>query len=479
MRTFEDYLSKLGTMRPNIYIDGKKINRNDPQLMGPMNNIKLTFDLAREDKYKGLVTATSHLSGREINRFTHIHRSVDDLLRKQEMTRTLCRLTPACIQRCMGADMLNAMSVFTHEIDQAKGTDYYPRFLEYLKYFQDNDLVGCAGQTDVKGDRKLRPHQQQDPDLYLRVVERGKGGIIVRGAKAHNSIAAYADEILVTPTRLLTKEEADWAVAFAIPADAPGIRQVVVTASPRQRKRLQAPVAEFGSCHSLTIFDDTFIPWERVFMCGEWELGGRAASLFALYHRHSYTGCKPAYTDLLMGSTALVAEYNGVEGAQHINHKLADLISVAELVYGAGIAAAVKSKVSSSGTYIPDVVFCNVGRRHAGENLYHEYQILCDVAGGLPATLPYEEDFYNEEVGPFLHKYIMRKSGISADKQHRCFRMIHDLIGSSFGAHRQIAGLHGGGSPIMEVIAILSNYDLKKRKEIARYMAGIEKEPNI
>ena len=128
-------------------------------------------------------------------------------MKKQEMTRTLCRMTPACIQRCMGVDMLNAMSVFTHEIDQAKGTQYYPRFVEYLKYFQENDLVGCAGQTDVKGDRKLRPHQQQDPDLYLRIVERRKDGIVVRGAKAHNSIAAYADEILVTPTRLLTKEE--------------------------------------------------------------------------------------------------------------------------------------------------------------------------------------------------------------------------------------------------------------------------------
>jgi len=370
-------------------------------------------------------------------------------------------------------DMLNAMSVFSHEIDQAKGTEYYPRFVEYLKHFQENDLVGCAGQTDVKGDRKLRPHQQQDPDLYLRVVEKRKGGIVVRGAKAHNSIAAYADEILVTPTRLLTKEEGDWAVAFAIQGDAPGVKQVVIASAPRPRKRLKAPVADFGSCHSLTIFEDAFIPWERVFMCGEWEFGGRAASLFALYHRHSYTGCKPAFSDVVMGATALAAEYNGVEGAQHINHKIADLISVAELVYGAGIASAVKSKPSSSGTYVPDVVFCNVGRRHAGESIYHEYQILSDIAGGLPATLPHEEDFYHEEVGPLLNKYIMRKAGISAENQHRCFRMIHDMISSSFGAHRQIAGLHGGGSPIMEVIAMLGTYDLKARKDFAKHLAGI------
>ncbi len=473
MRTFEEYKQKLSSMRPNIRMSGEVISRDDPSLAAPMNNIKLTFDMAWAPEYQHLTTATSHVLNETINRFCHIHRSADDLLKKQEMTRVCCQKTPACIQRCMGTDMLNALSVVTHEIDEARGTQYYPRFLEYLKYFQKNDLVGCAAQTDVKGDRSLRPHQQADPDLHLRVVEKRKDGIIVRGAKAHNSIAAYADEIIVTPTRALTKEEGDWAISFAVPGDHAGVHQVVVTSAPRQRKHLQAPIAEHGSCHSLTIFDDALIPWDRVFMCGEWEFGGRAALLFALYHRHSYTGCKPAFADLIMGLTALAAEYNGVEKAQHIRHKLADLISAAELVYGTGIAAAVRAKPSSSGTYIPDVVFCNVARRHAGENIYEEYKILCEVAGGLPATLPTEEDFFNEVTGPLLNKYIMRKADVPAEYQNRCFRAISDIIASGFGAHRMVAGLHGGGSPIMEVIALLANYDLDSKKKIAKWLCGI------
>ncbi len=376
VRTFQEYLEKLRLMRPNIHMHGEVIRRDDPRLMTSMNNIKLTFDLARQPEFDGLMTATSHLTGEKINRFTNIHRSQDDLLKKQEMTRLACQKTPACIQRCMGADMLNAMSVVTHEIDQAKGTQYYPRFVEYLKFFQKNDLVGCAGQTDVKGDRSLRPHEQPDPDVYLHIVDKKKEGLVVRGAKAHNGIAAYADEILVTPTRALTKEEGNWAVSFAIPADYPGIEQVVVAGAPKQRKHLKAPYADYGSCHSLTMFNDVLIPWDRVFMCGEWEFGGRMALMFALYHRHSYCGCKPASTDIFTGTTALVAEYLGVANSQHIRHKLADLISVAELVYAAGIAASVKSKPSSSGTYIPDTVYCNVGRRHAGINFYHEIDTL-------------------------------------------------------------------------------------------------------
>ena len=473
MRNFDDYLEGLRAMKPNIHMHGELIQRDDPRLLPPMNNIKLTFDLAHEPELQHLMTATSHLSGEKINRFCHIHRSQDDLLKKQEMTRVACQRTPACIQRCMGIDMLNALSVVTHEIDEAKGTDYYPRFVEYLKHFQQNDLVGCAAQTDVKGDRSLRPHQQPDPDTYLHIVERGKDGVVVRGAKAHNSIAAYADEIIVTPTRALTNEESDWAVAFAVPGDHPRVHQVVIAGAPKARKHLKAPFAEYGSCHSVTIFDDALIPWERVFMCGEWEFGGRMALMFALYHRHSYTGCKPAATDLFIGATALVAEYQGVANAQHIRHKIADLISVAELVYGAGIAAGTKSKPSSSGTYIPDVVFCNVGRRHAGLNYYHEMETLCDVAGGLAGTLPYEEDFFDPMTGPLLNKYIKRKEGVSPEDIHRCYNIVREMV-EGYGGHRAVAGLHGGGSPIMEVIAILANYDLDSKKKIAKYLAGIE-----
>jgi len=389
------------------------------------------------------------------------------------MTRLACQKTGGCIQRCMGIDAMNALSVITYAMDQALGTEYNQRYLKYLSYFQENDLCANCAQTDVKGDRKKRPHEQVDPDLYLRIVERKSDGIVVRGAKAHNTIGPYADEIIVLPTRFLTDEEGDWAVSFALPADWEGIYLVGRPSAPRARRRLHAPIATFGDVESFTIFDDVFVPWERVFMCGETRFGGMLALLFALYHRHSYTGCKPATSDVLMGLAALVAEYNGIEGAEHVRHKLAEIISVAELVYAAGVAASVTGKRQDSGTYTPDVVYCNVGRKHAGMNIYHEFEIVADLAGGLPATLPPEGDFYHEQIGPLLEKYMMRNPKISAEDQHRCFRALSDVICSAQSGLVQIAGLHGGGSPVMEDIAILGNYDLKAKKDIAKYLAGI------
>lgn len=473
MRTAAEYRERLKGMRPNVYHNGEQISRDHPALAPGLNVVSLTFDAASDPELRELVTTTSHLTGQTINRFTHIHQSPNDLMNKQEMTRRLCQKTGGCIQRCMGIDALNALSVITKEVDNLTGANYHERFLAYLRYFQENDLVGCCAQTDVKGDRSKRPHQQIDPDLYLHIVERKAGGIVVRGAKANITIAAYSDEIIALPTRFLTPEEGDWAVAFVIPADSPGVKLITRATSLRSREHLGAPMANYGAADSIVVFDNVFVPWERVFLCGEHQAAGLLAALFATYHRHSYTGCKPATTDLMMGAGALAAEFNGVGKASHVRDKLADLIAVAELVYAAGIAAAVKSTRYASGTYVPDFVFTNVGRYHAGTHLYHEYETVADLAGGLPATLPPERDWFNPETQPYLEKYIMRNPTVSAENQHRLFRALSDVLCSSVGGVMQVAGIHGGGSPIMERIAITQQYNLESKKNLFKRLAGI------
>jgi aromatic ring hydroxylase len=476
MRASKEYLEKLYRMRKNVYMDGKLVGRDDPQLAKAINVMSRTFDLVEDPKFKGLITAKSHLTGEEINRFTHINQSAEDLLNKQKMIRMACHLTGGCIQRCMGCDAINALSVMTYELDQSFGTEYYKRFMKFLEYFQKNDLTAAAAQTDVKGDRNLRPHQQKDPDLYVHIVEKRDDGIVVKGAKNHITMASYADEIICLPTRMMSENDADYSVAFAIPADAEGVKLITHVTNPRPREKFEAPIAGYGFADSFVIFDDLFVPKERVFMCGEPPpFAGLLAHMFALYHRHSYTGCKPAVTDLITGASALVAEYQGIANKEHVRSKLAHLACVAELVYAAGIASAVMGQVASSGTFVPDTVYANAGRRHAGMNIYHESEILADLAGGLPATLPNEEDFDSPETRPYLEKYIMRKADVPAENVHRCFRLISDMICSAAGGAAAVAGVHGGGSPVMEEIIITATYDFEEKKKIAKYLAGIEK----
>ena len=472
MRTADDYLARLKGLARNVHYQGELVERDHPDILPGIRVISETFNVD-DPELKGLATATSHLSGARINRFCHIHRTTDDLLAKQRLTRILCRRTGGCIQRCMGVDALNALSVVTKLAEDATGVPYHARFNAYLRYFQDNDLVGNAAQTDVKGDRSKRPFEQEDPDLYLRVVERRADGIVVRGAKAHNTVGPYADEIIVLPTRLMTPADTDWSVAFAVPADAPGVHLFVRCTHARPREVLKAPAAEYGASDSLTVFDDVFVPWDRVFLCGETAFAGQLAALFATYHRHSYTGCKAAVSDIMTGAAALVAEYNGVAKAPHVRDKLAELIAVGELVFAAGLAASVTAQPATSGTMVPDIVYTNVGRYHAGVNVMREFETVIDLAGGLPATLPPEREWLDPVSARFLDKYIKRNPAVSAENQHRLFRFLSDALCSSTSGVMQVAGIHGGGSPIMERIAITGLYDLEQRKADVRRLAGI------
>ena len=299
---------------------------------------------------------------------------------------------------------------------------------------------------------------------------------MVCGAKLHNTMAPYANEIIVIPTRRLMKDEKDWAIAFAIPADTEGVYLIGRESRFAERDAgMEAPIAEFADVESFTVLDHVFVPNERIFINGETEFGGELALLFALYHRHSYCGCKPGMGDVLMGTTALLADYLGIEKMGHVKEKLAEMVSVAELVFAAGIASAVKSKKAPSGTQIPDIIYANVGRRHAGHNIYHEYNILCDIAGGLPATLPLSKEYNHPVVGEFVKKYVTRREGISPENHYRAFHLASDLLTSEMATVLgQIAGVHGGGSPIMEDIAVMSSYDMEAKKNLAKYLAGIK-----
>ncbi|TDA24954.1 MAG: aromatic ring hydroxylase, partial [Archaeoglobi archaeon] len=281
------------------------------------------------------------------------------------------------------------------------------------------------------------------------------------------------DEIIVVPTRAMTEEDRDYSVAFAIPADTDGVKIIARTSKIRIPKGFGSSGMEIGDDENMIIFDDVFVPWDRVFICGEHRYATLAAFLFSLFHRHSYTGCKPATTDVIMGFGALIADYNGVYEKPNIREKLVELAATAELVYAAGVASAVFGRKTPAGTFLPNEVYANVGRRHAGLNFYKELEILAELSGGLPACLPFAEDYLNPELRPLIEKYLKRRSDVPAEHVYRCLFGISNILCSSIGGVQAVAGVHGGGSPVMEDIVIWRTYNFEKKKEIAKYLVGI------
>ena len=481
MMTGEQYEESLRKLNLQVYMFGKKVENvvDDPIIRPSMNAVKLTYELAHAPEHEDLMTATSHISGKKINRFTHIHQSADDLVKKTKMGRLLGSLTGCCFQRCVGMDAINALSIVTYDIDQKNGTQYYKRFLKYLEYVQENDLTCDGAMTDPKGDRSLPPHKQTDPDMFLHVVEENETGIIVRGAKAHQTGAVNSHEIIVMPTIAMREDDADYAVSFALPADAEGITYIMGRQSCDTRK-LEDGNVDRGNCiygghEALVVFDDVFVPWDRVFMFREYEFAGRLVENFASYHRQSYA-CKAGVGDVLIGAAQTIAEYNGAARASHVKDKIIEMNHLNETLFCGSVACACEGGKQPSGTYLVNTLLANVCKQNVTRFPYEIARLAQDIAGGLMVTLPSEEDFKSPEVGKWLTKYYKTCDGITTENRNRILRLIENITMGTAAVGYLTESMHGAGSPQAQRIMISRQVNLAQKQKIAKKLCGVKEE---
>lgn len=475
LKTAEQYLDSLRQMSPIAYVLGEKVADvpGHPLIKGQVAGVAQTFALAHDPEGRKLLVAESDLVGEEVSRFVKLYESVDDLVTKVKMLKFLSQRTGTCYMRCTGLDALNAVGVISYEVDQKHGTNYRERFLEYLKHVQRNDLVVWSGVTDVKGDRSLRPSAQPDPDMYLRIVDRTKDGIVVRGAKAHQSGSLCANEGLILPSREMRENDSDYAVCFALPTDADGVTHVYGrgTLEARALEGIDLGNVDFGKFCPMVIFDDVFVPWERVFLCGEYQFAGPLVRTFGSYHRHSHGGCKCGVGDVIIGAAATIAEYNGVPDASHINAKLVEMIKTVQTMYGCCLAASVEARPSDSGIYLVDSVLANTSKLYEGKEYHEVLRLLIDIAGGFVADLPSERDLQNAEIGHLIEKYLKGVADVSTEDRMRMFRFIEKL---AFETRDIVSNIHGGGSPEAHRMTLLRDTDLEPKKRMAKRLAGIK-----
>ncbi|NLJ95341.1 MAG: 4-hydroxybutyryl-CoA dehydratase [Clostridiaceae bacterium] len=480
MKTREEYIKSLEELNLEVYMFGKRVEDvvNDPIIRPSLNSVAMTYELANDPEYEDLMTATSNLTGKKINRFTHIHQSTDDLVKKIKMQRLLGQKTASCFQRCVGLDAANAMYSTTYDIDQEKGTNYHERFVEYWKYVQTEDLVVDGAMTDPKGDRSKSPSQQDDPDMYLRVVERRDDGIVVRGAKAHQTGMVNSHEVMVMPTITMREEDKDYAVCFSVPTDTEGIFMIYGRQSCDLRKLednadIDLGNNTFGGSETLVIFDDVFVPTERIFMDGETEFTNAIVERFAGYHRQSYV-CKVGVGDVLIGAAGQAADYNGVPGASHIRDKLTEMVHLNETMYCCGLACSHEGHQTDAGNYEIDMLLANVNKQNVTRFPYEIARIAQDIAGGLMVTLPSEADFRDEKIGPYVDKYLRGRSDISTENRMRILRLVENLTMGTAAVGYLTESMHGAGSPQAQRIMIQRQSNMEHKKALARDIANVD-----
>lgn len=470
-----DYRESLKRLKPRVYFMGGRIEDvvTHPATRPHVNSAAMTYALADSPKYEGLFTVQSPLTGEKINRFTHIFQGAEDLIVKVKMLRILGQKTGTCFQRCVGLDALNSLYSVTYEMDEKYKTEYHSRLKEYLKYVQTHNLMCVGGMTDPKGDRSLSPSKQADPDLYLRVVSKNAKGITIRGAKLHQTGAVNSHEIIVMPTIALSEEDRAYAVSAAMPTNTPGITMIFGRQSNDGRKPWEIDMGNprFGLVggEATIVFEDVFVPWERVFMCGEHEFSGLLVERFASIHRQNYGGCKGGVADVLIGASALIAEYQGVARASHIREKLTEMVHLTETLYGTSIAAGVEGKATPSGMFYVNPMLANVSKQNITRFMFEICRLGIDIAGGLLATMPSEADLKSPEVGRYVEKYFKGASGVPAEHRIRVARLIENMAAGA----PLVEAMHGAGSPQAQRVMIYRQGEIEEKKRLALALAGI------
>jgi 4-hydroxybutyryl-CoA dehydratase/vinylacetyl-CoA-Delta-isomerase len=475
IKTAEQYRERVSTLRPRLFIGGKRVENltEHPITKGVIEATARVYELTMDSRYAGSMTARSHLTGETISRALHIHQSNEDLYLRLDMARLSAQKLGTCNYRCPGNEMLPSVAATTWEIDRAKGTHYHDRFNEYMKYAQAEDLVVSGSVTDPRGDRSKRP-LEQDPDSYIHVVEKRADGIVVNGAKQHATGAYAADETLVLPGLSCRQEEEAYAVAFVIPNGTEGMTYIgqhnPYTAEREHAQNIHAignPIyGQRETC--LIVFDHVFVPWERVFLCGEVEFTQTLITRFAKTHRMNCGGaCKVGFMDLIMGAAQLMAEYNGLAGASHIVQKMTRMIQLNQTSLACAMAAAQlgKEEPVGSGVFMPDESMSNIAKLNTNDGFWEVMALAGDIAGGIAVTMPSEEELQNPETRDYVVKYL--KGAAPAEKRMRIAKFLQNWV----------AGLHGvgtyqGSGPSQNQAMVLHRItDLEEKKRMVQELA--------
>jgi aromatic ring hydroxylase len=464
MRSAQEYLDGLRDGR-EVWYRGERVDDvvAHPELGIAARHAALDFALAEDDEHRELAVSGGHST------YYHLPRSADDLRRRSSLIEAATARgdTLVILAKEIGTDALFALHRVTH------GTDAYSRVEGYYRRCRDGDLALAVAQTDVKGDRSKGPGAQADPDLYVRVVDRRADGIVVRGAKVHTSCTPNVDEVIVIPTRALADGEEDWAVAFAVPVATPGVRLFCSDFLHADPDPWTRPISSrHKMIETLTVFDDVFVPWERVFLDGDTQRAGRLALTFVEYHRFTAVSYKLPLVDALVGLGMALAEANGIARASHVRDKLTALIGYAETVRGLTHLAADRCRIDdATGIAYPDPMTTNLAKWTFARGYHEAVEHVIDIAGGLLVTGPSGEDWRSDAVRPFLEKYFA--AAAPAGERLALMNLASDLLAREYAGYQSVLAVHAEGSLEAEKLMLYRSYEPEHAIAFARRLAGL------
>ena len=477
LRTREDYLSSLKASRPNVYKFGKLIEdvTANPATRRVVESHARGIDAAHDPELSEIFTTTSTLTGEPIHRNTSLMCTAEDMMHNSKFKRKMYHLTGSCTGAlCVGWNSFNVMWSVTYDMDRALGTNYHDRVKEWGLEMQAKGLLVAGALTDAKGNRKLKPHQQEDLDSNVRIVEVKRDGIVIRGAKLMICGTAAAEEIFLLPGSVYRETDKDFTVACVVPRDIEGLT-IVETRHPSDERELADGFdipTETGITQAYLLFDDVFVPKERVFLAGEYQFTPDLIGRFTATYRACIGACVAGQGDVMVGAGALIARTNGLS-ARVFRDKLIQMELNNETTFTMGLGAIALGRQHPSGVWLVDPLTAHANKIHVATLPYETKRLCQEIGGGIVETgcFPSYQDFTSPEYGHLIEKYVKAGAG-SAETRARIARLIEWL---TLGAG--VPGcMHGGGSPDGARMVVFASSPLEKYVEYAKKIGGIEED---
>ncbi len=479
LRTAEQYKSGLRDER-SVYILGKEVPdvTRDPYLRVGVETAAFDFLMGHDDRMREQAVMNDPETGEEVSTYFEVPERPEAVARRHELIKAACYYADNALPfvKDVGTDLINGLTAVARIMGNRT---YQGRINDYRWFCARNDLSLCGAVTDVKGDRSRGPAEQDRPDYYLRVVDETADGIVVSGAKAHITASAYTDEILVIPTRNLTAEEADYAVAFAIPLATPGITQIC---RPNFRyedsNHFPTPRPKRGHVEALVVFDNVFVPMERVFLLREWQYAQYLAYAFAAFHRYTAVTYKIPILESMTGLGMLAAEANGVEKTSHIRERFVNMIRYTETTKALARAALMEPEnFGGSGLYIANCLTSNMAKLFFASNFHEFVRDIQDICGGILVTQPTHRDWEHPDLRPYLERYMGGGGGFGAEERLRLMSLLHHVVASDFGGWHEVCTIHAEGSFAAQKMMLTLEAPMEMYKQKAREMVGLEARP--
>jgi 4-hydroxyphenylacetate 3-monooxygenase len=468
LRTGAQYLDALRDGR-EVWLAGERVDvTTHPQLAPTVREVADVYDLQHDPEHRDLLTMASPDTGEPVSLAYLLPRSTEDLVRRRQMIEYLMRRNGGTMGRLPEYMATILMGLYNaRDLLAQEDPVYASRVEEYFVRCREHDLCLTHGFTDPAHDRTRAADFEP-----LRLVERRGDGIVIRGAKAVATLAPFADEYLgITAHRPDLKPEE--VLYFATPMAAPGVRTICRESFIHTDAADHHLSSAYDEMDAWIVFDDVFIPNERVFLLDRVDLNARVFGsipyAWAFYHILIRQSVK---AEVLAGICVAMAEYMGTSQQPQTQTQIAEILGYVETLRTFIFAAEHQPIYSSFGLAIPNPKQTIQGRIHFMERLPYMLQLVRDLCGSGLLMAPGDADLSNPEIGPLVRRFLAGNDERAPDR-YRLLKLAWEYTGDSFGSRQLLFEMNNAGTLPINRTRLLNVIDPTPLVESAKGLAGI------